>query len=209
MDYDVLVIGGGITGWSVAYEMSKYNLNIAVIEKDFDIADDISFVNTSIVYDGFETSNDEMAYLEMTGSKLVEDACKKLKVTYKKTGAIRIADNEESVKKLEKMYDIAIRRGIDKVHLIDAEEALKIEPNIDVEFKKALYSENIAIIAPYDLAIAYAEVAAENGVIFRFEEEVINISDVSRGFRVTTNKNKFTCKVVINTITNDVYMENE
>ena len=209
MDYDVLVIGGGITGCSVAYEMSKYNLNIAVIEKDFDIADDISFVNTSIVYDGFETSIDEMAYLEMRGSKLVEDACKKLKVTYKKTGAIRIADNEESVKKLEKMYDRAIRRGIDKVHLIDAEEALKIEPNIDVEFKKALYSENIAIIAPYDLAIAYAEVAAENGVIFRFEEEVINISDVSRGFRVTTNKNKFTCKVVINTITNDVYMENE
>ena len=41
MDYDVLVLGGGIIGCAVAYELSKYNLNIAVIEKEFDIADDI------------------------------------------------------------------------------------------------------------------------------------------------------------------------
>ena len=44
MDYDVLVLGGGIIGCAVAYELSKYNLNIAVIEKEYDIADDISFV---------------------------------------------------------------------------------------------------------------------------------------------------------------------
>ena len=54
MDYDVLILGGGIIGCSVAYELSKYNLNIALIEKDFDIADDVSFVNTAIVYDGSE-----------------------------------------------------------------------------------------------------------------------------------------------------------
>ena len=52
MDYDVLILGGGILGCSVAYEMSKYNLNIALIEKDYDIVDDISFVNTSVIYDG-------------------------------------------------------------------------------------------------------------------------------------------------------------
>ena len=52
MDYDVLVLGGGIIGCAAAYELSKYNLNIAVIEKEYDIADDISFVNTAIVYDG-------------------------------------------------------------------------------------------------------------------------------------------------------------
>ena len=33
MDYDVLVLGGGIIGCAAAYELSKYNLNIAVIEK--------------------------------------------------------------------------------------------------------------------------------------------------------------------------------
>ena len=73
MDYDVLVLGGGIIGCAVAYELSKYNLNIAVIEKEYDIADDISFVNTSIVYDGSETSNNVMAGLEYIGNILLED----------------------------------------------------------------------------------------------------------------------------------------
>lgn len=207
MDYDVLILGGGIIGCSVAYEMSKYNLNIALIEKDFDIVDDISFVNTSVIYDGSETSDPQMASWEKQGSYLIEEACEKFKVPYKKVGAIRVADEEIKVKKLELMYERAKKRNIDKVSLLDREEALKIESNIDVSVKKALYSENVAIIAPYDLAIAYAEVADENGVNFRFEEEVIDISKINKGFKVVTNKNKFTCRVVINTIPNDIYMQ--
>ena len=50
MDYDILILGGGIIGCSVAYELAKYNFNIAVIERDYDIADDVAFFNTSIVY---------------------------------------------------------------------------------------------------------------------------------------------------------------
>lgn len=209
MDYDVLILGGGIVGCSVAYEMSKYNLNIALIEKDFDIVDDISFVNTSVVYDGSETSDSQMASWEKQGSRLIEEACKKFKVPCKKVGALRIADEESSVKKLELMYERAKKRNIDKVKLLDRDKILEVEPNIDISVKKALYSENVSIIAPYDLSIAYAEVAAENGVNFRFEEEVIDISTVNKGFKVITNKNKFTCRVVINTIANDVYMKNE
>lgn len=207
MDYDVLVVGGGIIGCSVAYEMSKYNLNIALIEKDYDIADDISFINTSVVYDGSETSDTVMASLEKIGSELIEEACSKFKVAYKKIGSLRVADSEEDISNLEEMYKKAKFRGIDKVHLIELEEALKIEPNLNVDFKKALYSENVAIISPYDLAIAYGEVAADNGVNFRFEEEVLNISNISKGFKVTTNKNKFTCRVVINTIAKEVYID--
>lgn len=207
MDYDVLILGGGIIGCAVAYEMSKYNLNIALIEKDYDIADDISFVNTSVVYDGSETSDSIMASLEKVGSKLIEEACLKFKVPYKKIGALRIANNDLNIKKLNDMNERARDRVIDKVSLISGDEAMNIEPNLDIGIKKALWSENVAIIAPYDLAIAYAEVAAENGVNFRFEEEVIDISNITRGFKVTTNKNKFTCRVVINTIPNEMYLK--
>ena len=64
MDYDVLILGGGIVGCAVAYELSKYNINIALIEKDYDIASDIYFVNTAVIYDGSETSDNIMANLE-------------------------------------------------------------------------------------------------------------------------------------------------
>ena len=107
MDYDVLILGGGIVGCSVAYELSKYNLNIALIEKDFDIVEDISFVNTSVVYDGSETSDSSMASLEKRGSELIEQACKKFKVPYKKIGALRVCDEDDILNKIEVMFSRA------------------------------------------------------------------------------------------------------
>ena len=204
MDYDVLVLGGGIIGCAAAYELSKYNLNIAVIEKEYDIADDISFVNTAIVYDGSETSNNVMSGLEYIGNILLEDLCSRFNVPFKRIGALRVVNDENGVLKLKEMYDRTVKRGIDGICLINGDEVKKIEPNINTDIKKGLYSKNVAIVAPYDLAIAYAEVASENGVNFRLEEEVLNIEKI--GFRVVTNRNKFTCKVVINTIADEIYI---
>ena len=206
MDYDVLVLGGGIIGCAAAYELSKYNLNIAVIEKEYDIADDISFVNTAIVYEGSETSNNVMSGLEYIGNILLEDLCSRFNVPFKRIGALRVVNDENGVLKLKEMYDRTVKRGIDGICLINGDEVKKIEPNINTDIKKGLYSKNVAIVAPYDLAIAYAEVASENGVNFRLEEEVLNIEKINRGFRVVTNRNKFTCKVVINTIADEIYI---
>ena len=206
MDYDVLVLGGGIIGCAAAYELSKYNLNIAVIEKEYDIADDISFVNTAIVYDGSETSNNVMSGLEYIGNTLLEDLCRRFNVPFKRIGALRVVNDENGVLKLKEMYDRTVKRGIDGICLINGDEVKKIEPNINTDIKKGLYSKNVAIVAPYDLAIAYAEVASENGVNFRLEEEVLNIEKINKGFRVITNRNKFTCKVVINTIADEIYI---
>ena len=206
MDYDVLVLGGGIIGCAAAYELSKYNLNIAVIEKEYDIADDISFVNTAIVYDGSETSNNVMSGLEYIGNILLEDLCSRFNVPFKRIGALRVVNDENGVLKLKEMYDRTVKRGIDGICLINGDEVKKIEPNINTDIKKGLYSKNVAIVAPYDLAIAYAEVASENGVNFRLEEEVLNIEKINKGFRVATNRNKFTCKVVINTIADEIYI---
>ena len=206
MDYDVLVLGGGIIGCAAAYELSKYNLNIAVIEKEYDIADDISFVNTAIVYDGSETSNNVMSGLEYIGNILLEDLCSRFNVPFKRIGALRVVNDENGVLKLKEMYDRTVKRGIDGICLINGDEVKKIEPNINTDIKKGLYSKNVASVAPYDLAIAYAEVASENGVNFRLEEEVLNIEKINKGFRVVTNRNKFTCKVVINTIADEIYI---
>lgn len=205
MDYDVLILGGGIIGCTVAYELSKYNLNIALIEKDYDVADDIAVANTAIVYDGSETSNAVMAGLENIGSELLREACEKFKVPYRTLGSIRTAKTYSDIEKINKMYRIAKERGISGVKILSREELLKIEPNITDDVKMALYSKNTGIVAPYDLALAYAEIAFDNGVNFRLEEEVNFIQKINKGFYVETNKNKFKCRFVINTIPDEIY----
>ncbi|MGL5634357.1 MAG: NAD(P)/FAD-dependent oxidoreductase [Sarcina sp.] len=209
MDYDVLILGGGITGCAIAYELSKYNLNIALIEKDFDIADDISFVNAEIVYDGSESKNDLMSTLESIGNKLIKDVSKKFNLPITNRGTLRIADDDESEKIIDNMYAKARRRNLTGVEIIDAQKIKEIEPNLELQATKALYTKNTAVINPYELAIAYGEVAFENGVRFRLEERVNEINRLVNGFRVVTNKNKFTCKFVVNTIPGDIYAAEE
>lgn len=207
MDYDVLILGGGIVGCAVAYELSKYNLNIALIEKDYDIVNELSFNNIAVIYDGSESNDDVMARLENRGMDLIKEHCRKFNIAYNKIGALRIPANESRSSIIDNMYEKAKERSIQGVHIIEDTAIYDIEPNLKIKANKALYSENIAIIPPYNLATSYAEVAADNGVNFRLEEEVIDIKTISKGFKITTNRNKFTCKFVINTIPNESFNE--
>lgn len=207
MDYDVLILGGGIVGCSVAYELSKYNLNIALIEKDYDIVNELSINNIAVIYDGSESNDDIMARLENRGMQLIKQHCKKFKIVYNKIGALRISSSESKNSIIDNMYKRAKERNIKGVHIVEDTAIYDIEPNLKIKANKALYSENIAIIPPYNLATSYAEVAADNGVNFRLEEEVIDIKAISKGFKITTNRNKFTCKFVINTIPNESFNE--
>jgi L-2-hydroxyglutarate oxidase LhgO len=209
MDYDVLILGGGIIGCAVAYELSKYNINIALIEKDYDVANDISFVNTAIIYDGSENHDEVMAKLENRGMELIENHCNKFNIPYNKVGLLRVSSSKSQCRTIDKMYESAKRCGLKGVYMISGDKIHEIEPSLRIHTNKALYAENVSVISPYNLAVSYAEVAADNGVNFRLEEEVIDIKPISKGFKVTTSKNKFTCKFVINTIPNEIFTDRQ
>jgi L-2-hydroxyglutarate oxidase LhgO len=205
MDYDVLVLGGGIIGCAVAYELSKYSLNIALIEKDYDIADDVALTNTAIVYDGMECEDTLMAKLEFMGNSMFSEVTKKFNIPFKRCGSLITAEGSKGEIEIDKMYKSAQQRGIDYVELLTGDEARTKEPSLSKNVFKALYSPNTGVVSPYDLAIAYGEVAFDNGVIFRLSEEVVDIESMTKGVRVTTNKNKFTCKMVVNTTPGERY----
>jgi L-2-hydroxyglutarate oxidase LhgO len=200
MDYDVLILGGGIIGCAAAYELSKYSLNVALIEKNYDIAEDVALVNTATVYDGIECEDSMMAKLELMGNRMLDEVTERLNVPFKRCGSLIIASNMSQQKKIEEMYERAIKRGIENISLMDFNATRELEPNLNIEIKSSIYSKNMGVICPYDLAIAYGEVAFDNGVNFKLEEEVLDVQKISRGYRVVTNKNKFTCKIVLDTI---------
>lgn len=199
MDYDVLILGGGLVGCAAAYELSKYSLNIALIERDYDIADDLSQTNTAMVYDGSECSDTLMAKLENKGNTIIEQLASRFKVPFKKCGSLVIAQDKEEEAEIVKIFEASVSRGIENIYLLDSDEVYKLEQNLNIGVKKAIYSKNTGVICPYDLALSYAEIAFDNGVNFKLEEEVIDIQKNTKGFKVITNKNKFTCAMVINT----------
>lgn len=205
MDYDVIILGGGIIGCAVAYELSKYSLNIALIEKDYDIADDIALVNSSVIYDGAECKDTLMAKLELNGNKLLNDIVNKFNVPFKRCGSLIIAESDDQEKIIYEMYDRALERGVRDIEIVDGQKVHEMEPNLNSKVKKALYSKSTGVICPYDLALSYGEIAFDNGVNFKLEEEVLDIQKVTKGYKIITNKNKFTCNLVINTTPGENY----
>lgn len=199
MDYDVLVLGGGIIGCAIAYELSKYNLNISVIEKDYDICNDMPSINTESIYDGLECSDEVSSKLIRKGNLLMEEYVNRFKVPYKRCGTIYIARDDSEAERVDEMYERALNKKIDEVKLIIGDEILKYEPNIKGKVIKSLYIPNTGVVASYDFALAYGEIAFDNGVNFKLEEEVKSIEHISKGFKIKTNKNKFTSKIVIDT----------
>ncbi len=199
MDYDILILGGGIIGCALAYELSKYNLNIAVIEKDYDICSDTTLINTATIYDGLECEDEVTSKLIRKGNLLMEQYANKFNVPYKRCGSIYVAKNKEQEAFIDKMYHRAKSKKIDDVELLTGTEIFKYEPNLDKDTSKALYIPNTGVICSYDLALAYGEIAFDNGVTFKLEEEVLSIEKMNKSFKIVTNKNKFNCKIVINT----------
>lgn len=208
MDYDVLVLGGGIIGCAIAYELSKYNLNISVIEKDYDICNDMPSINTESIYDGLECSDEVSSKFIRKGNLLMEEYVNRFKVPYKRCGTIYIARNESEAERVDDMYKRAQNKKIDEVKLLIGDEVLGYEPNIKGKVEKSLYIPNTGVVASYDFALAYGEIAFDNGVNFKLEEEVKSIEHINKGFKIKTNKNKFTSKIVIDT-TRDLKLQFE
>ncbi|MEG0775610.1 FAD-dependent oxidoreductase [Clostridium sp.] len=199
MDYDILILGGGIIGCALAYELSKYNLNIAVLEKDYDIGSDTALINTATVYDGLECNDELSSKLIRKGNLIIQEYSNKFNVPFKRCGSVYVARNNEQEDFIDTMYKRAQKKKIEDVKLLEGEDVFKLEPNLDRDIKKVLYIPNTGVLRSYDLALAYGEIAFDNGVKFRLEEEAISIEKLTKGFKVETNKNKFTCKIVINT----------
>lgn len=203
MDYDVIILGGGLVGCSMAYELCKYNLNIGLIEKNFDIAEDVALFNSSLILDGKDIEEEEVFQLIRRSNLKLDTLSEELDVFYEKVPSFTIYPSEEEAKRI---YDRAVKRGIEGISLLSGQEASKMNHHVKDEGKKVIYSMNTGVISPYDYATAMAEIAYDNGVSFRLEEEVLDIHNQPRGgIKVTTNKNKYTARVVIRTTFGDHY----
>ena len=200
MDYDILILGGGILGCASAYELSKYNYNIALIEKEYDIAVDDGLISWDLSYDGLETKDILVSELEYEGNGLLAEDCKRFKVPNVKINSLICAFNSQEENSLNLIKKRAEERNI-VTSKLSRQEGLKIDPGLEKKFSKeltkVLQKKDTIRFVPYQLALAYGEVAFDNGVKFKLEETVLKIESISEGYSVTTNKNRFTCKFVL------------
>ena len=197
--HDVLIIGCGIVGAAAAYELSKYNLSVAVVEKLTDIAGETTRANSGLIHAGFDPEpGTDMARLNVRGSELTREICEKLNIPYKQNGALVVGFDEDDKKTIEKLYRHGLKNNVPGLEIISGDKARTLEPRLSETVICALNAPTGAIVSPWDFATAMAETAARNGVKFHLKAEVTSIAKIDKGYRVVTSAGEFTTKTVVN-----------
>ncbi len=197
---DVVVIGAGIMGAAVSRELSKYNLNVVVLDKEHDVSNGTTKANSAIIHAGYDAKEGTlMAKYNVAGSEMFEDLCKEIDAPYKRTGSYVLAFSEEERKHVEQLYARGVANGVRELEILEKDEILRREPNISQKVVAALYAGTAAVIGPWEVAIKLLENAAENGVKIETDAEVTNIEKTENGYKVTLKDGRvYETKTVIN-----------
>lgn len=198
--YDIIIIGAGVSGASVARELSRYRAKICVLEKEEDVCSGTSKANSAIIHAGYDAAEGSlMAKLNVEGNQLMPQLSQELDFPFRQRGSFVACVNMEDMPMLRELYERGVKNGVQGLEIItEKERFMAMEPNLLAETVAVLYAPTAGIVCPFHLNIAMAENAYTNGVEFKLETTVEAISKTEQGWALETNKGVFECRYVVN-----------
>lgn len=175
--YDVAIVGAGVIGGMLARELSKYHLNICLLEKENDVAMGASRANSGIVHGGYDPEpNTLKAKLNSEGVELLVKAAEELHVPFLRNGSMVCAFSKEEEPTIYELYERGQINNIPGLAILTGKEARAIEPNLSDAVTLVLHVTNAGIVCPYDLTIGAVGNAMDNGVALERNFAVTSIS---------------------------------
>ena len=195
-----VVIGGGIVGTLIARELSFYDLDVTLIEKENDVGWGITKANSGIIHAGYDDEPGTMrAELVVPGNEMYDELSKKLDFEFKRVGSHVLAFSDEEVKVLEELFKRGEKNGVKGLRILERDEVLSMEPKVNPEVKASLYAPSAGIILPWEVAIRASENFVLNGGKLVLGEKVVDFELKNGRIRkVITSKNEYDADIVIN-----------
>ena len=199
--YDVIVIGGGVVGCGTARELMRHKAKVLLLEKANDICNGQSKANTAIVHGGYDAKPGTLkAKFNVLGNAMFDQLHEELDVPVQWNTSLVVSFSLEDHPALEKLLDQGIQNGVrGELRIIDEAELRRREPNVGKEAKEALLVGAGGIVCPYELTVAYAENAANNGAEFLRNAEVTEVKKLPNGhWQVVSTAGTFETRAVVN-----------
>lgn len=197
---DVLIIGGGIVGCAIARELSRYKLDILLVEKRSDVALGATGANGGVVHVGVNFSNKSQKYrYNLSGNQMYEALSKQLAVPFEQKGQVMLC-----VKNWERILVWILKlkaksMGIPGVTYLKRASLLQHEPHLPDFVIGGMYMPTGGITNPYEMTIALAENALQNNARISLDTLVTGMETEDKHItHVDTNRGRLYPKVVIN-----------
>jgi glycine oxidase len=181
---DVAIIGGGVIGCSIAYQLSKAGVQVSVIERE-EIAAEASSAAAGLlapaeVLTGPKAGADLfLASWSMTAEIIAEiEAVSGVQVEYLQTGALHVLTDADDQSSLRRYAEIWQAQGSEATWLT-GDEVHRYEPLLNSAIDTALYVPEAANIRPRLMTRAYAEAASKYGAHFYEHTEVTGLQQRS------------------------------
>lgn len=198
--YDVAIIGCGIIGANTAYELSRYKLKVAVLEASNDVSNATTKANSAILHAGYDPEPGTlMARLNVAGVEMAKELCEKLDVERGQVGSLVLAFDEADMKLIHRLFHNGEENGVPGIRILKKDEVIAMEPKVSKKVIGALYAPSAAIVSPWELCIALAEVAVQNGAELFLDSPATAIDKEADGsYTIHTPKGDFRAKYVVN-----------
>lgn len=197
---DVVVIGGGITGTAVLYELAKYNINAVLVEQEPELAAGTTKANSAILHAGFDAPIGSLkAKMNVEGNALYHELKDLLDLDIRWSGSFVAAVDDEQLAVLQELKERGDKNGVPGLEIWDGDKVREVEPNLSKDIVGALWAPTAGICWPFGMACAFAENAVINGaeVIRECEVQDIIVGDGAVK-AVVTDKGTIETKYVIN-----------
>lgn len=200
MKYDIAIIGGGITGASIAFELSKYDLKVALFEKENDVSMMTTKANSGIVHAGYDPlPSTKMARLNVEGNRIIHELAGKMNFRFEACGSLVIGKTSEEHEKINELYLRGKKNHVPGLRILKtAKEVHEVEPYLNADIDFALYAPTAGVVSPWELCLALSYTAKINGVDFYLSHKVELIQKNEDCFRILANQEEFSASYVIN-----------
>ena len=196
---EVAIVGAGIVGTLIARELSRFKLEVALLESSNDVASGSTKANSGIIHAGYDAEpGSAKARFNVLGNPLFDELCEHLDVRLNRIGSLVVAFSRSERQTVEQLYRRGIRNGVRDLQIIEQGQLRSIEPNLDDEAICALLAPQAGIIDPWEIAVAAAENAADNGVEVHLNFPVEDIEHSNGCYRIIGANGEIRAQQVIN-----------
>ncbi len=199
MNFDVIIVGGGIVGLATALQIKKTNptLRFLILEKENELAKHQTGNNSGVIHSGIYYKPGSLKATNcFRGYQLLIDFCREHEVPFELCGKLIVATDEHELPLLQTLFTRGEQNGLTKLKKLVKEELKEHEPH--VAGIAGIFVPQTGIVDYKLVAEAYGKVLQKEGAEIHLGERVVSLKKEVNKTIVVTDKQDYEARVVIN-----------